>query len=542
MIEAFKESPVLLLFVVSAIGYAVGSISFKGTKLGVAAVLFVGLGIGALDKELFVPEIVIVLGLSIFVYTIGMSSGPGFFSTFKKRGAKDIVFIIASLIFMAILAVGVHFLFGLNSALSAGLLAGSVTNTPSLAALLDLISNSQTEAIKEALSSSAVVGYSLAYPMGVIGGMFSISMMIKWLKIDFKEEELELQKDYPVGEKIVKKLIKITNPEVDGTQVRLWFNKFHKRVVFGRMLNRGEQDLPTMDTILHVGDEIVLLGNEKIIQKAITKFGSTLESDFSYDRSIYDVRRIFVSNPDIAGETIASLNLQEKYSTIITRVQRGDVDLLASGNTVLELGDRILLVAKREDIPELSKLFGNSYEALSHINLFSFGLGMAIGLLIGMITFEFPGGLTFNLGFAGGPLIVALILGSVRKTGSITWQLPYSANLTLRQFGLTLLLAGIGIRSGHTFLQTMLTGQGGILFLAGALITIIGVMVILFVGYKIVKIPFSLLMGIVASQPAVLDFALDKAGNKLPTIGFTLMLPVGLIIKIILVQLIFVLL
>lgn len=542
MIEAFKESPVLLLFIVSAVGYAIGNISIRGTKLGVAAVLFVGLGFGALDKNLDVPEIIIVLGLSIFVYTIGMSSSSGFFRTLRKRGVKDIGFIVFNLIFMALLTVLVHFWFGLDSAVSAGLLSGSVTNTPSLAGLLDLISNSQAETVRETLGNAAVIGYSLSYPMGVLGVMLSVTWMIKWLKVDFKAEEELLQKDYPIGEKIEKCTVRITQSEVDGTEIRYWFNRFHKRVVFGRMKNRGEQDLPSMNTILHLNDEIVIVGNEKIIKKVIQTFGEVVETELSFDRSVYDVRRLFVSNPNIAGEKIASLNLVEKYSTIITRVQRGDIDVLASGDTVLELGDRVLIVAKRRDMPELSKLFGNSYEALSHINLFSFGIGMALGLLIGMISFEFPGGFSFNLGFAGGPLIVALILGSVRRTGAIVWKLPYSANLTLRQFGLTLLLAGIGIRSGHTFLETILTGQGLLLFAAGAIITVIGASLSLLIGYKVFKIPFSLLMGIISSQPAVLDFSLDKAGNKLPNIGFTLMMPVGLIIKIVLVQLLFILL
>ncbi|MGB0863882.1 MAG: hypothetical protein ACPGXZ_13250, partial [Saprospiraceae bacterium] len=204
------------------------------------------------------------------------------------------------------------------------------------------------------------------------------------------------------------------------------------------------------------------------------------------------------------------------------------------------LGDRVLIVARHDEMKKLSKLFGNSYQDLSQINLFSFGFGMALGLLLGMVTFQFPGGFTFNLGFAGGPLIVALLLGSVRRTGPIVWTLPYSANLTLRQFGLILLLAGIGIRSGHTFLQTIISGGGGWLFLAGALISIISAFAALFVGYKIFKIPFSFLIGMVSSQPAVLDFSLDRAKNNLPTIGFTLMLPIGLIVKIILVQLLFV--
>lgn len=540
MIEAFKESPLLLLFIVSAIGYAIGNISIKGTKLGVAAVLFVGLGFGALSPDLKVPDVIIVLGLSIFVYTIGLSSGPGFFYTFKQRGAKDISFIISFLCFYALVTVGVHFLFGLDAATSAGLLSGSVTNTPSLAALLDFISNSQPLDLQESLSSSVVIGYSLSYPMGVLGGMFAIATMQKWLKVDFKAEEEILKKDYPISENICKKSIEITNPKLEGATLRTVFQHFHGRIAFGRMQTNEGQLLPNMDTVLHIGDQIVLVGGEKLLDEAIEKLGQTVEQELSFDHSIYEVNRVFVSNPDIAGEKIASLNLVEKYSTIITRVKRGDIDLLANGETVLELGDRVLIVARRDEMKKLSELFGDSYQSLSQIDLFSFGVGMALGLLLGMVTFQFPGGFTFSLGYAGGPLIVALLLSSVRRTGPIVWTLPYSANLTLRQFGLILLLAGIGIRSGHTFLQTIIGGGGGWLFLAGALISMISAFVALFVGYKILKIPFSFLMGMVSSQPAVLDFALDRANNNLPTIGFTLMLPIGLIIKIVLVQLLFV--
>jgi putative transport protein len=540
MIEAFKESPLLLLFIVSAIGYAIGNVSIKGTKLGVAAVLFVGLGFGALSPELKVPDVIIVLGLSIFVYTIGLSSGPGFFYTFKQRGAKDISFIISFLCFYALVTIGVHFLFGLNAATSAGLLSGSVTNTPSLAALLDFIHNSQPLDLQESLSSAVVVGYSLSYPMGVLGAMFAIAMMQKWLKVDFKAEEEILKKDYPISENICKKSIKITNPKLEGATLRTVFQHFHGRIAFGRMKNKEGQLLPNMDTVLHLDDQIVLVGSEKLLNEAIAKLGKPVEQELSFDRSIYEVRRVFVSSPDIAGEKIASLNLIAKYSTIITRVKRGDIDLLANGETVLELGDRVLIVARRDEMKKLSELFGNSYQSLSQIDLFSFGFGMALGLLLGMVTFQFPGGFTFSLGYAGGPLIVALLLGSVRRTGPIVWTLPYSANLTLRQFGLILLLAGIGIRSGHTFLQTIIGGGGGWLFLAGGLISMISAFVALFVGYKILKIPFSFLIGMVSSQPAVLDFALDRADNNLPTIGFTLMLPIGLIIKIVLVQLLFV--
>ncbi|RMF22217.1 MAG: hypothetical protein D6765_14580, partial [Bacteroidetes bacterium] len=224
------------------------------------------------------------------------------------------------------------------------------------------------------------------------------------------------------------------------------------------------------------------------------------------------------------------------------RVQRGDTELLATGETVLELGDRILLIARRTDLPALTRLFGNSYEALSHINLLSFGAGMALGLWLGMITFHLPGGLHFQLGYAGGPIIVALILGALRRTGPILWTLPYAANLTLRQIGLILLLAGIGIRSGHTFLQTILEGGGTFVFLASALVVLLSAFLTLLVGFRFLGIPFSLLTGMMANQPAILDFATERTGNKLPTIGFTTVLPITMIAKILLVQALFVLL
>ena len=541
MIESFKESPLLLLFIVSAIGYGLGNISIRGTKLGVAAVLFVGLAFGALDPNLVVPEIIILLGLSIFVYTIGLSSGPVFFSTFKKRGARDTMYVFVMMGVYTLFTVLLCFWFGLEAATAAGLLSGSVTSTPSLAGLLDLINNTQTGMSKDSASSAAVVGYSLAYPMGVLSVMLAISLMRKWLKIDYREEEELLQKDYPLGMNIKRQTVKITNHEVAGQTLRNVFQRYHKRLVFGRMEREGEQSLPNMDRTIQLNDQVVLIGDEKIVKKAVNELGEAMESELTYDRRVYDVKRLFVSNPEVAGQSIASLNLSEKYPVLITRVQRGDADVVATGSTRLELGDRVLLVAQREDIADIAKLLGNSYESLSRINLFSFGFGMALGLLLGMISFEFPGGFSFQLGFAGGPLLVALILGSLRRTGPIVWTLPYSANLTLNQIGLILLLAGIGIRSGHTFLETLLGGDGSLLFLTAGIITITSAFLMILIGYKFFKIPFSLLSGMIAHQPAALDFALERAGNKLPAIGFSLMLPVGLILKIVLAQMVFIL-
>ncbi|WP_282774264.1 aspartate:alanine exchanger family transporter [Phaeodactylibacter xiamenensis] len=543
MVDAFIENPLLLLFVVAGLGYGVGSIRIRGSNLGVAAVLFVGLGVGGLSPELHIPDIIIFLGLAMFVYTIGLSSGPSFFATFRQRGSRDIVFVIVMLTLSASIAFGLHFLFSFDASTTSGLYAGSTTNTPALAGLLDAISNANLSSVdSKSMSERAVIGYSLSYPMGVIGVMIAINVMHRLLKIDYLAEERELKQEYPVRQTVTSKTVEITQPDVTGIPLRDLKRKLNANVVFGRLVRGDETLLTNYDTNLQVGDQVALIADEEEIERVTQLLGKNMPFRLSSDRSEYDTRRIFVSNPDIAGERLSTLNLNERFAAIITRVRRGDIDLLANSKLVLELGDRVRFVARRQDIPKISKLFGDSYDALSRINLLSFGLGMALGLLLGMITFQLPGDASFKLGFAGGPIIVALILGALRRTGPIVWTLPYSANLTLRQIGLILLLAGVGVNSGHTFVDTVAQGGGGIIFLAGTIISFITAIATLFIGYKLLKIPFSFLTGMVASQPAVLDFALEKAGNKLPNIGFTLMLPVSLITKIVYVQFLFALL
>lgn len=539
MIEAFKESPLLLLFVVSAIGYLVGKISIRGAKLGSAAVLFVGLAFGALDPELSVPQIIIVLGLSMFVYTIGVSSGSGFFHTFKKHGLANSIFILGVIGLSGLITAGFHFLWNLDAATSSGMLSGTNTNTPALAGLLDLINKSPNVVDRDAFTDNAVIGYSITYPTAVLGGMMAIGLMRKWLKVDFRREEKRLQSLYPVNENLTRWSVEVTNPKLSTRTVRALFQHFSGNLVFGRMRREGNSFLPHMDTTIQLGDQLVLVGNEETVEKATALIGRKLETELSFDRTVFDAQRLFVSNPVVAGQKIASLNLPEKYSAIITRVKRGDMDLLANGDTILELGDQVLVVARRTDIPDIAEIFGNSYDDLSHIDLLSFGSGMALGLLLGMISFELPGDFSFKLGFAGGPLIVGLLLGALRRSGPIVWTLPYSANLTLRQVGLILLLAGIGIRSGHTFLETMLQGDGILLLGAGWIISFFTAIIGLFVGYRLIGIPFSLLSGMMANQPAVLEYSTTLAGNKLPNAGFTMIFPVSMIVKLILVQVLF---
>ena len=539
MLDLLATSPLLLLFAVMAIGYGVGEVRIRGFKLGVAAVLFVGLGFGALDPRLDVPQLIVFLGLAIFVYTVGLSSAPAFFASFRRNGFRDVYFALGTILLSAGLAYGLGQWLGFDAATTGGLYAGASTNTPALAGLLDAIQKNVPLNGRDGVGQQAVVGYSLAYPLGVLGVMLGLVILQRLYKIDYPQEFRELQQDYPMGEQLTSQTFRVEHPDLVGHTIREFRQQHPLGIAFGRLSHAGQTQLTTWDTRPEHGDLIVLVGSEEAIRAAAQFVGPPAEGQLNHDRSVFDVRRIFVSNEEIAGKSIASLNLPEKFNVLITRVQRGDMDLLASGDTVLELGDRILLVAHRDDLPEVFRVFGNSYEALSKVNLFSFGLGITLGLLLGMITFALPGGYAFSLGFAGGPLIVALILGQLRRTGPIVWTLPYGANLTLRQLGLIFLLAGIGIRSGQTFYQTLQTDLGIKLFLAGGVIALITTLATLVIGYRMLRIPFSFLGGMVGSQPAVLEFAVEQAGNRYPTIGYTRMLPVVLIGKILAVQLLY---
>ncbi len=540
MLELLRENSILLLFLVTAIGYFIGNISIKGFSLGVAAVLFTGLVFGAYDEQFTIPTSITNLGLILFVYSIALSSGPAFFNSYRKNGVRDFLFIVCMLIFTGLIAVGLFFLLDFSAGAITGAYAGSTTNTPALAGVVDYINNCFGTGGKE-LIDDAVMGYTFSYPMGVMGGILSIIVMEKLLKVDYESERKALRKTYPIDRFLSSATIKITNPKVINRQLRDLLESYNWNIAFGRLYQDGKVSLVNYDTQFYLGDTVMIVGPKDEIENTIKDLGIVHETRLDYDRSEFDVRRIFVSNPDVVGTKLGALNLQKKYNAVITRIRRGDVDMLATDETKLELGDRLRFVARREDLLKLSQYFGDSYKDSSHINLFTFGLGIAIGLAIGAIEFNFGPNFSFTLGFAGGPLIVGLVLGAMRRTRNIIWTMPYSANVTMQQIGLILFLAGIGVSSGHSIIQSFDT-QAIWIFFASVILSMVTAMTIFYIGYKYIKMPFSLLMGIVSNQAAILDFAKSRSGNRVPDFGFTMVFPIALILKIIIAQVLFVVL
>jgi len=545
IIQLLLDNPLLLLFIVAAIGYPLGQIKIRGSSLGVATVLFVGLAIGSLHPDLKLPEIVYLLGLVIFVYTIGLSSGPGFFASFRRKGLRDNLLVAGVLILAAILTLIVANLLGLTPALTVGLYAGSFTNTPALASVLDNLKSHVAGAELEQMLAEPVVGYSIAYPMGVVGMILAIYLMQRLWQVDYAAEAQNLRELGVTNVRLQNRTMRVTRPEATHESIHHLLKKHGWDVIFGRLKRADQFLLANEQTCLTIGDLVSVIGAPEDLERVTTYVGEVSDERIELDRTKLDLRRIFVSNPKVAGHRLRDLNLPQQFGAIVTRVRRGDVEFLPHGDTVLELGDRIRILTSPERMGTISAFLGDSYRTLSEIDILTFSLGLAMGMLLGLVPIPLSGGVVIKLGLAGGPLLVAMILGTLGRSGPLVWSLPYSANLTLRQIGLILFLAGVGTRSGYAFVTTLSQGSGISLFLAGAGLTVVVALTTLWAGYRLLKIPLSLLIGMLAglqTQPAVLGFALEQTGNDLPNIGYATVYPVATITKIIVAQLLLALL
>lgn len=535
-------SPILLLFTVAGLGYLLGRVRLGGFRLGVAAILFVGLAAGALDERLALPAFVYEFGLVLFVYTVGLASGPGFFRGLKRRGLRDTALALGVLACAWVTAWGVGRLLGMPAPLVAGVFSGSLTNTPSLAAVLETLRSTS-----DTVASAPVIGYSLAYPVGVLAVLASMAVAARAWRVDFAREVHESARaSGEGGERLANRDVEVTNPAVVGVPVaelmahpERWGARRTPRVILSR-LKRGErQEMVVAGTVLRPGDVVTIVGAEEELDAVAPLFGGLSKEHPELDRSQLDFRRIFVSSREVAGRSVRELRLPERFGATITRIKRGDVDIIASAKTILEPGDRVRVVAPRDRLEAIAAYFGDSFRDLSEIDVPSVALGVGLGMLLGLVPVPLPGGVTFRLGLAGGPLVVALILGTLGRSGPIVWVQPHNANLTLRQLGLALFLAGIGTRAGFTFGSTVQQAGAGLLA-AGAAVALVTAWVTLVAGYRVLRIPMPVLAGMLAglqTQPAALAFAVDQARSEVPHVGYATVYPTAMIVKILLAQL-----
>jgi putative transport protein len=542
--DILAANPILLLFTVIGLGYLIGNIKVFGFKLGVAAVLFVGIAFGAIDNRLSLPDYFYILGLVLFVYALGLQAGPGFFASFHKRGIRYSAVAVVILAGGAIVAIAIGKIMGMNAPSIAGLYCGALTNTPALAAAVETIKNMSSLIPADQVSlyvNSPVVTYGLAYPFGVFGVIFWFFIFTKIYKIDFAKEATERATE-STAEAIVSRTYRITNPAVIGKTVEQALAPLgHPGFTLSRIKRRTDVvEIVSQTTTLESGNLIIAVGPADALEMARILFGEESPEHVAEKRDDTSYRLIFVSNRSVAGKSVRELQASRKFVGSITRLRRGEVEFVPSLDTILELGDRIMVVTPREQVEQASKFFGDSVRALSETDFLSLSLGIVLGVFLGMIPFPLLGGMNFRLGFAGGPLIVGIILGRLERTGPIQWGLPYNANLVLRQTGLVFFLAAIGTKAGPGFGATFQTGAWG-LFAAGALVTsFVSVSTIIY-AYKRLKLPMSGVMGMMSglqTQPACLAYANQQSDSDLPNLWYATVQPASMIAKIALAQII----
>lgn len=535
MIKLLSESSLLLLFVVLAVGAPLGKIKIAGVNLGIASVLFTGLAFGALSPDIKLPAIIYEIGLVLFIYCIGISSGEQFFGNLRKKGWKENILTLGAVILVFVIVLSIGSIFSLKASHLAGLFAGSLTNTPALAASLEFIKGITPASLIEKAAAEPVVAYSVCYPMGVIGMILSIVLFQRLFKTSLKTHT-----EAADAEKLTNATVEITNPKIVGRAIGNLRRHQNLDVVFGRIKRNGSSFLAIDTVTFELGDLMTIVGKATEVQRAIDFLGRKSETRLDMDHQQLDMRRVFVSNHDLIGQSLRDLNLPHTMGIIITRIRRGDNDILPTAETTLQFGDRVRILTGREELADASRFFGDSYAAQSEIDILTLSLGVAAGFFLGMIPIPLPGGILLKLGIAGGPLIVALLLGAVNRVGKLVFVMPFSANNTVRQLGLVLFLAGVGTRSGYAFRETITQGADGVTFFAiGATITITIAFLFLFVGHRFLKIPFPRLAGMLSgfqTQPAVLAFVNEQAKSEQPNIGYSSVFPIATLSKIIFVQ------
>lgn len=513
-----------LLFSVIAIGYFVGRLSIFGFSLDVSAVLFVAMVFGYYGFR--VPPILQTIGLLFFIYTVGVQAGPGFFDSFKTHGRKYafLAFIIVSA--SAFLTWLATIIFGYDKNLTVGLFTGALTTTPGLATI-----------INETNSPLAPIGYSIAYPFGVIGVILFIKFSPWLLRIDLKKEEEVLRNiqlaEHP--ELHVRHFI-VQNDGVIGKTLREINLRAITGAVISRILHDGESSTTNPDTKFAKGDIIRAVGTATALKRVESVVGPVTDKSISLSRE-YDVRTMLITNRDVHNIRLGDLYQLNDMRANITRVRRSGIDITPTPTFRLKLGDKIVLAARKDDIPELSKLFGDDDQKLSDTDIMPIAIGILIGAIIGQFTIVFDD-YRFNLGLTGGVLLIALILGRTGRTGPIIWTLSSSANQLVRQLGLALFLAAVGANAGANIID-VIKEYGTQMLMVGAVITIIPMIIALLISRFVHKTNIFELLGAIAggmtSTPG-LAAADAMTRNNVPAIAYATIYPIAMVFVIIAVK------
>ncbi len=534
---------VFVLSLVISIGILLGKIKIFGISLGITWILFVGIFFGHLgltiDDHLlhFIKE----FGLILFIYSIGMQVGPSFFSSFKQGGITLNILAMAVVLLGVITTYVIHLLTGLPIATMVGILSGAVTNTPGLGAAQQTFRE-----VTGTDNPSIAMGYALAYPLGVVGIILTLILMKTVFRVRFDNElaAIESTNSSKLTEAQMFSL-QIKNPSIFGKNIRDIKKLAGREFVVSRVQHAqtGQIEIAQPDSVLNEDDKILVVCNLQNIDMLAALTGARIDMDLKQwtklDAQLIS-RRISVSKSEINGKTIGQLKLRSLYGVNITRVNRAGIDLVGEPQLSLQLGDRVTVVGSDSSIASVEKLLGNSLKRLREPNLIAIFIGIALGVLIGSIPFVVPGiPQPVKLGLAGGPLIVSIIISKFGPKYKLITYTTMSANLMLREVGIALFLACVGLGAGGSFVETLL--DGGYAWIGyGVIITVLPLLIVGFAGRIFCKLNYFTLMGLLSgsmTDPPALSFSNATAGNDVPAVSYATVYPLTMFLRVITAQL-----
>lgn len=518
MVEILTQYPLLTVFLVVALGAAVGAIRIGPVRLGAAGALFVGLILSALHPELSQGfTIVQQIGLALFVYTVGVASGATFAAALRKNLPLMVGAVGASVVGAVIAALGGRIL-GLDAPLSTGLYTGALTAAPAL--------DTATQLTKD---PAAAVGYSTGYPIGVLVGIIVVTLVATRPWAGVKDSS-------PLAGRGLHALSVRVEETVLPQSLPAWTDQ---KVRFSYVFRDGKTRVLAPGEELREGDEVVVVGEPGEPELIADQIGTVLEDHLADHRSEVDFERILLSNPDLMGRTVAELRLPSLYGALITRVRRGDLDLLAREDLPLQSGDNLAVVVPKDQLEQVREYLGDSQRKVAEIDALSLGIGLVLGMLAGLISLPLPGGGVFQLGIAAGPLVVGMILGALRRTGPLVWTMPDQANLTVRHLGLLLFLTALGLSAGPSVAKMLSSSVGWKALLLAVVIAAVGTLIMVAVG-RFAGLSAPRTAGSVAGflgQPAVLQAADARVHDERVESAYGSLFAVAILAKIFLVPL-----
>lgn len=547
LLETVKQisphaEPILVISLTAILGLLLGSIKVGGMKLGVAGMLFSGLLLGhigfSLDPHLmaFLKE----FGLVLFVFTVGLQLGPGFFSSLKKDGMKLNSLAVLVILLGALIVFGFGRWMKLEPGVMAGVFSGATTNTPSLGAAQQAMATAADGAQQATLSAMA---YAVAYPFGVLGIILALVILRLIFRIDPKSELLLLQREMSNGvSEIQRTCFIIENPNIDGQMIQNVPGLGNEGVVISRIRRKDSEQAQGAfpDSILHLGDVILAVGPVEQLHRVGLGIGKPVDEDLRKAPGNVVSKRVVLTHNDMVGKTIAATQITQKFGVTVSRVSRQDMILTASPDLHLQFGDMLNLVGEDASIEQAAKALGNSVRQLNETSFASIFVGITLGVFLGLYPWTLPGvPVPLRLGLAGGPLIVAILMGRMGRIGPLVIHMPLNANTAFRELGIIFFLACVGLGAGGKFVETAFSATGLHWMLLGAAVTTIPLIIVGIIGRKWLKINYLTLSGVLAgsmTDPPALAFANKLANSDYPSLAYANVYPLTMLLRILVAQ------